>query len=148
MRDEQLGYRPRHSTSLQPIRIDKSITSNFGEKRLTGAVFLDVNKAFHAVWIDGLFYKLTFLKFPSYIVHTTSSYIRGRTLEVSFVTATSSRRGTRAGVAQGGFISPALTLAPRRVVPIRGRHDHHSHVPPADVACHLTGVITQRWLSE
>jgi hypothetical protein len=36
-----------------------------GEKRLTGAFFLDVVKAFDSVWIDGLLYKLTLLNFPS-----------------------------------------------------------------------------------
>ena len=108
MRDEQFGFRPRHSTSLQLARLVERITRNFGEKRLTGAVFLDVAKAFDTVWIDGLLYKLTLLNFPSYIVHTISSYLRGRTFEASFQTATSSRRGMRAGVAQGGLISPVL----------------------------------------
>ena len=79
MRDEQFGFRPRHS--------------NLGEKRLTGAVFLDWAKAFDTVWIDGLLYKLTLLNFPSYIVHTISSYFRSRTYEASFQPATSSRRG-------------------------------------------------------
>jgi len=65
-------------------------------------------KAFDTVWIDGLLYKLTLLNFPSYIVHTTSSYLRDRTFEVSFQMATSSRRGMRAGLAQGGLISPVL----------------------------------------
>jgi hypothetical protein len=32
------------------------MTRNFGEKRQTGAVFLDVAKAFDTVWIDCLFY--------------------------------------------------------------------------------------------
>jgi len=49
------------------------ITRNCGEKRLTGAVFLDVAKAFDTVGIDGLFYKLKFLNFPSYIFHSISS---------------------------------------------------------------------------
>jgi hypothetical protein len=93
---------------LQLARLVERITRNFGEKRLTGAVFLDVAKAFDAVWIDGLLYKLTLLNFPHYIVHKISSYLRGRTFEASFQTATSSRRGMRAGVAQGGFISPVL----------------------------------------
>jgi retron-type reverse transcriptase len=67
-----------------------------------------VAKVFDAVWIDGLLYRLTFLNFPSYIVQTISSYLRGRTFKVSFQTATSSRRGMQAGVAQGALISPVL----------------------------------------
>jgi hypothetical protein len=35
MRDEQLGFRPRPSTSLHLARIVERITRNFGEKRLT-----------------------------------------------------------------------------------------------------------------
>jgi hypothetical protein len=66
-----------------------------------------VAKAFDTVWID-LLYKRTLLNFPSYKVHTISSYLRSRTFETSFQAATSSRRGMRAGVAQGGVISPVL----------------------------------------
>jgi retron-type reverse transcriptase len=67
-----------------------------------------VAKAFDTVWIDGLLYELTLLNFPSYIVHTISSYLQGRTFEASFQTATSSRIVMRAGVAQGVLISPVL----------------------------------------
>jgi hypothetical protein len=95
MRDEQFVFRPRHSTSLKLARLVEKITRNFGEKRLTGAVFLDVAKAFDTVWIDGLLYKLTLLNFSSYIVHTIS-LIRGRSREASFQMATSSRRSMRA----------------------------------------------------
>jgi len=84
LRNDQFGFRPRHSTSLQLARLVERIITNFGEKRLTGAVFLDVDKAFDTVWIDGLLHKLILLNFPSYIVHTNSSYLRGRTFEVSF----------------------------------------------------------------
>ena len=117
LRDEQFGFRPKHSTSLQLARLVEKITRNFGEKRLTGAVFLDVAKAF-----DGLLYKLMLLNFPSYIVHTISSYLKDRTFEAFFQTATSSRRGVRAGVAQGGMISPVLfSLYVNDMPP----HSHH-----------------------
>jgi hypothetical protein len=53
MQDEQLGFRPRHSTFLQLDRLVE-ITRNFGEKRVTGAGFLDVAKAYDTVCIDGL----------------------------------------------------------------------------------------------
>ena len=65
-------------------------------------------KAFDTAWIDGLLNKLTLLNFPSYIVRTISSYLKDRTFEASFQTATISRRGMRPGVAQGGLISPVL----------------------------------------
>ena len=88
MQDEQFGFRPRHSTSLQLARLVEKITKKFCEKRLAGALFLYQAKSFDTVWIDGLLYKLTLLNFPSYIVHTTSSYLRDRTFEASFQTAT------------------------------------------------------------
>ena len=100
LRDEEFGFRPEHSTSLQLARLVERITRNFGGKRLTGTVFLDVAKEFDTVWIDGLLYRLTLLNFPSYIVHTFSSYLRGRTFEASFQTATSPRRFMRAGIAK------------------------------------------------
>jgi hypothetical protein len=78
MWDEQFGFRRKHSTSLPLDSLVERITRNFGEKRLTGAVFIDVAKAFDTDWIDGLLYKLTRLNFPSYIVHTILSYLRGR----------------------------------------------------------------------
>jgi uncharacterized RDD family membrane protein YckC len=79
------------------------ITRNFVEMRLIGAVFLGVAKTFGTVWIDALNYTLALLNFPSYIVHTISSELRGRKFEAYFQKATSSRRGMGAGVVQGGL---------------------------------------------
>jgi hypothetical protein len=56
MQNEHFGFKPRHRTSLQLARLVERITRNFGEKRLTGAVFLKIAKAFDTVWIDGLLY--------------------------------------------------------------------------------------------
>jgi hypothetical protein len=66
-----------------------------------------VAKASDTVWIDGLLYKLTLLNFPSYKVHTISSYLRVRSFEASFQVVTSSR-GMRAAVAQGKLMSSVL----------------------------------------
>ena len=53
-RDEQFGFRPGISTTLQLARLVEQITRKFGERILTGAVFLEVAKAFDYVWIEGL----------------------------------------------------------------------------------------------
>ena len=79
MRAEKFVFRHRHRTSLQLARLVERIIRNFGEKRLRGAVFLDVAKTFDIVWINGLLYNLALLNFPSYIVQTISSYLRGLT---------------------------------------------------------------------
>jgi hypothetical protein len=68
LRDEQFGFRRKHSTTLQLARLVERVNRNFDERRLTGAVFLDVAKAFDTVWVKGLLYKLTVLNFPSYLV--------------------------------------------------------------------------------
>jgi hypothetical protein len=161
LRDEQFGFRPRHSTSLQLARLVARVTRNLGEKRLTGAVFLDVAKAFDTVWIDGLLYKLTLLNFPSYLVHTISSYLRGRTFEAAFQTATSSRRVMRAGVAQGGLISPVLFSLYVNDMPTPSRHvelalyaDDTAVIAtsrkPTLLVSYLESYLydLQRWLSE
>jgi hypothetical protein len=70
LRDEQFGFRSRHSMALQLARLVERVNRNFDERRLTGAVFLHVTKAFGTVWVEGLLYKLTILNFPSYLVKT------------------------------------------------------------------------------
>jgi Reverse transcriptase (RNA-dependent DNA polymerase). len=61
LRDEQFGFRPGLSMTLQLARLVERVKRNFCEKRLIGAVFLDVAKAFDSVWIEGLIFKLTIL---------------------------------------------------------------------------------------
>jgi hypothetical protein len=84
LRDEQFCLRPKHSTSVQLARLFERVSRNLGEKRLTGAVFLDVAKAFDTVWGDGLAYKLMALNFPPYLVKTIQSFLRSWTFEASF----------------------------------------------------------------
>jgi hypothetical protein len=68
LRDEHFGFRSRQSTTLQLARLVERLNRNFDERRLTGAVFLDVAKAFDTVWVKGLLHKLALLNFPSYWV--------------------------------------------------------------------------------
>jgi hypothetical protein len=63
LRDVQFGFRPRDSTALQLARLVERVKRKFDERRLTGAGFQDVAKA--TIWVEGLFYKLTIINFPS-----------------------------------------------------------------------------------
>jgi hypothetical protein len=44
MRDELFKFRSKHSTALELTSLFERMTSKFGEKRLTDAVFLEVEK--------------------------------------------------------------------------------------------------------
>ena len=105
LRDKQSGFRTKHGTSLLLAFLVQSVARNFGEKRLTLAVFLDVIKELRYCFVEGRLYKLTILNFPSYLLKSISFYLQGRNFEASYQTATSSRRGMQAGVAQCGLIS-------------------------------------------
>jgi hypothetical protein len=122
LRDEQFGFRLRHSTTLQLARLVERVNRNIGERRLSGAVFLDVAKAFNTVWVKGLLYKLTVPNFPTYLVKTISSYIDCRTFQTSFQSATSTCRGMRAGVVQGGLVSQLLFSLHVNDIPTPSRH--------------------------
>jgi hypothetical protein len=88
----------------------------------TVIVFLDVAKAFDTVWVKGLLYKLTVLKFPSYLAKTVSSYLDCRAFQTSFKTATSTSRVMRAGVAMGGIFSPVPFSLYVNDIPTPSRH--------------------------
>ena len=81
---------------------------NFGKNRLTGMVFQDAFKACNTVRVNSLLYKLTVLNFPLYPVKLISSYLYSRTFTAYFLSATSTRRSTQAGVAHGRIITHVL----------------------------------------
>jgi hypothetical protein len=137
---------------LQLARLVERITRNFGEKRLTGSVFLDVPKAFDTVWIDGLLYKLTLLPVlhsPYYLLIPPGSDVRSVLPDGHVISL------KHAGWGGSGWIDlPCLlqSVCQRYAPPSHHvelalyaeRHDHHSHVPQADAARQLPGVIPRR----
>jgi hypothetical protein len=122
LRDKQFRLRPRHSTTLQLVRLVERVNRNFDKRRLTGAVFLDVAKSFYTVWVKGLLYRLTVLNVPSYLVKTITPYLDCRTFQTSIQSATSTHRGMRAGVVQGGLVSPVLFSLYVKDIPASSRH--------------------------
>jgi hypothetical protein len=153
LRDEHFEFRRRHSTALQLGHLFEEVSRNLVERRMTGAVFLDVAKAFDTVWVKDLLYKLTFLTFPLYLVKSLSSYLHSRAFQSSFKSATSTRRIMRAGAAQGGFRPPCTLLPlfkrhsrahpPRRISAVYGRQGSHSYVPQSIASLQLPSDLSQ-----
>jgi hypothetical protein len=53
----QFGFRARHSTTLECMRLTDHVTLNFNYKISTAELFFDIEEAFDATWRPGLLYK-------------------------------------------------------------------------------------------
>ncbi|KFM76701.1 RNA-directed DNA polymerase from mobile element jockey, partial [Stegodyphus mimosarum] len=90
------------------IQIFKLYTDGFNWKFPTGAIFLDIAKAFDSVWHRGLIYKLIKLNFPDHGIRLIVSYLQDRSFAVKIGNSVSTRRNIFAGVPQGSVLSPYL----------------------------------------
>jgi hypothetical protein len=59
----QFGFRARHRTTLQCMRLAEHVTLHFNNKMSTTAVFFELEKAFDTTWHTGLPYNLSKLEF-------------------------------------------------------------------------------------
>ncbi|GBN85166.1 putative RNA-directed DNA polymerase from transposon BS [Araneus ventricosus] len=105
---EQFGFRKSLTTTHQLLRVVEYITSGFEKGECTGAVFLDVQKAFDRVWIQGLIHKLIGYKTPPHLLQLLKSYLKERKFAVKIGNSISEAKIMRAGIPQGGKISPVL----------------------------------------
>jgi len=106
--NEQFGFRPRHSTIAQLLRLTENFAMEINKKRNSAMILLDLQKAFDSVWHRGLLYKLHLNKIPDYIIKIIRSYLRDRKFIVSFNEAKSTSYNANAGVPQGSVLGPVL----------------------------------------
>jgi hypothetical protein len=104
----QFGFRARHSTTLQCMRLTDHVTLNFNNNMSTAAVFLDIEKAFDTTWHTGLLYKLYKLKYSTNLIKLISSFLPERKFTVSVEGKISTPRYIQAGMPQGSVLSPKL----------------------------------------
>jgi hypothetical protein len=56
---KQFGFRARHSTTLQSMRLADHVTLHFNNNMSTAAVFLDIEKSFDTTWQPRLLHMLS-----------------------------------------------------------------------------------------
>ncbi|KAL4090786.1 hypothetical protein QTP88_025561 [Uroleucon formosanum] len=103
----QFGFRNSHSTIHQLHRVVDVISTSLEKKLYCSCIFLDVAQAFDRVWHEGLQYKLKkCLPSPLYLL--IKSYLTDRHFQVQLNSSTSEIAPIKAGVPQGGILSPFL----------------------------------------
>ena len=104
----QFGFREKHSTTHQLLRITKTIVSGFEQKKYTTAAFLDVAQAFDKVWHKGLLFKISQIGTPKYLQRILASFLLNRSFVVKINSCFSTVREISAGVPQGSVLGPIL----------------------------------------
>lgn len=106
--DEQHGFRKKFSTTSQLAKLIETTKENLNNKKSTGLVMLDVEKAFDRVWHAGLLHKMIKTNFPPYLICMVSNFLHERSFHVDVNGAKSITYDIPYGVPQGAVLSPTL----------------------------------------
>ncbi|GFX60330.1 probable RNA-directed DNA polymerase from transposon X-element [Trichonephila clavipes] len=104
----QYGFTNKLSTLHPLLNLTEAISEGFQSKKSTGAVFLDIQKAFDRVWLTGLSYKLINYNIPPPLVFLLHSYNSNRSYQVRVKNTLSTNKFINCGVAQGSLLGPLL----------------------------------------
>ena len=107
---EQFGFRPNLSTNIALTRVTEEILLNIGDKLVTGAVFIDLRKAFDTVDHTLLIAKLKNIGFSAPVINWFTSYLSSRTAVTSINNITSTPQPVTVGVSQGSILGHLLFL--------------------------------------
>ena len=108
--DFQYGFRSSRSTADLLTVLSDRITRAFNRSGATGAVALDISKAFDRVWHAGLLHKLKSYGISGQIFGLISFFLSNRRLQVVLDGKSSQEYPVNAGVPQRSILSPTLFL--------------------------------------
>ena len=110
--ENQAGFRKKRSTVDQLFKLSQSVSTALKKHKKAVGVFLDVEKAFDAVWLEGLKYKLgrPEIGIPTKMTRLLSSFLTNRHLRVHQNSTISNKIELKAGTPQGSALSPLLFI--------------------------------------
>ena len=106
----QSGFRANHSSQLAITFLTDKIHGHMDKGLLTGAVFIDLKKAFDTVPHDGLLNKLFRYGIQDQPLSWFESYLTNRTQSVSIENHLSSAANISSGAPQGSVLRPLLFI--------------------------------------
>ena len=129
---DQHGFRPGRGCHTALATFHETITRALHQNRSIGILSRDVSKAFDKVWHDGLKYKLLRKgKLHPQLLRCLVSYFTDRKARISIAGYLGESFELKAGVPQGGCLSPSLYSFFTHDLPKTKKHPH----------CDITTII-------
>ena len=107
---EQSGFRPRHSTTSTLIKVTDDWLQAMDDSKYTGAVFVDLRKAFDTVDHQILMKKMHSIGIKHLSSDWFYSYLSRRTCKTLVNNSLSSPKFVSCGVPQGSLLGPLLFI--------------------------------------
>ena len=106
----QRAYQPHKEANEHIMIINEYMKKVKENKKLAALLLMDVEKAFDAVWHNGLLKKLHDMELPGDILRIISSFLTDRTIQVRIGNTLSEVVKLLAGTPQGSILSPLLFI--------------------------------------
>ena len=107
--DKQFGFKAGHDTIHAASKLVSDIQWNKTKQQCTGAVLVDLEKAFDTVWLEGLYLKLSRLGISKPLLYMLYDMLNGRKFVVKSGNVTSTTTFLiKNGLQQGAVNSPIL----------------------------------------
>ena len=104
----QSGFRDKHSTIDQVVRLQNYIINAFRESKKICAIFVDIETAFDMVWRQSLLTTLDNNGIKGNMFNFINNFKHNRSISVKVNGQFSTRTGIINGIPQGCVISPTL----------------------------------------
>ena len=108
LKDSQHGFRPGFSTASYMTELLCHIEDGVKRQFHTAGIFIDLQKAFDSIWLDGLLYKIHCLGIHGSLLSLLASFLKNRTLRIKVNNTVGDPFTSKIGVPQGGVLSPIL----------------------------------------
>lgn len=105
---DQHGFRSHTGTEDALLRISNEIDLALANKQHTIAVFLDLEKAYDKLWIEGFIGKIKNIGLNGNILKYLENSLKNRTIRVAVGDSISNEKIMESGVPQGNPLSPTL----------------------------------------
>ena len=120
--DQQYGFRRKRSTRDAVTKLSDEIRENMDKSYVTGALFMDMRKAFDTVNHNCLLQKLVYYGIFGKEVQWISSYLFHRSQVVFLDRVLSNREFITYGVPQGSILGPLLFILLFNDLPLQSKH--------------------------